>query len=258
MQFASSGLPSLADAGGRVTFEFSKEQGAALRVRTPTFRQDLEVTDDVKRFVTEEYDNWLQYAHNQRGLSSIPMGQLLFVTGVHKTAQFNAFAYVGASRGLELQLNVGTSGLASIELGGSHTTVSSTTWSAQAESPPGNPMLNLDQCIFLRACSVQKRTWPSWRRISIPTSTLTPQGSNAIGDASHSGTSVVPSPYSLYENTGRMMTPSTTVLPPSSQDHELSSDVFVTTYPGPQLVCSIETKIHARSSLMGIDRDMTF
>jgi hypothetical protein len=152
----SEPLPLIADAGASISLEFTKSDGAALRVRQPVSRRDLNCRRDVKNFAVEHYDKWIDYAHNFRGLDHLRPEELLFVTGVHKTAQFNAIAYSGSSGSLGLTLHLGSPGIAQTQLEVSCSRhLSMPPW-IQCEVPLGNSCP--DQCIFLRAFSVGKRS----------------------------------------------------------------------------------------------------
>jgi hypothetical protein len=148
-------MPLVVDTGAGISFEFTKAEGAALRIRQPTFRRDLKRSRVVERFVAQEHEKWLTYAYDNQGLDFVRPEELLFVTGVHKTAQFNALTYSGSSGSLGLTLHVGTPGIARVELDVSRTKKLSMQPLLQSESPPGN--ISPDQCIFLRAFSVESR-----------------------------------------------------------------------------------------------------
>jgi hypothetical protein len=188
----------------------------------------------VKNFAVEQHDRWIDYAHNFRGLDHLRPEELLFVTGVHKTAQFNAITYSGSSGSLGLTLHLGSPGVAQTQLEVSCSThLSMPPW-IQCEVPPGNS--SPDQCIFLRAFSVGKRSRSKSKSAAAVSSVKATSVNAQRQPFSYSDISTS-SARTLSPLANEQSFPSNS--PSPSSDSSSSFDIELAMQPLPQPVCPL-------------------
>ena len=173
--------------GAGIKYTCSKEEGAVLAIKPYAIREDLRPSKIIKDYVLRNYEHWYDHAEGNLGLDlDRTKGQIIFVTGCDKTAEWDAFAWISDSGQVSLTLRGGAPAAASGALsigrkwemsssiqhrsfpvamdlsylqGGLSSTSAGTPVGAQ-DAPSANNRFN--QCVFVRGYKVQKklRIWP--------------------------------------------------------------------------------------------------
>jgi hypothetical protein len=161
------------ESGFSISFQLTKEQGAALVTKYPTYREDIQRERIFKEYTKRHYDSWVAFA------SEIGHGddvRPVLVTGADMTRDFAMMAYAdnGVSASSEFTTSIPMIGSASASAWGTwrtkglvHTNCgpqlcrppSST--QTKDSTPSGNNGAEIipeyNQCVFVRYYSMRKR-----------------------------------------------------------------------------------------------------
>lgn len=100
--------------GAGIKYTCSKEEGAILAVRPYAIREDLRHSKVVRDYVLRNHELWYDYAEDARGLDlDRSKGEIIFVTGCDRTAEWDAFAWSAGSGEVALTLRGAASSAAS-------------------------------------------------------------------------------------------------------------------------------------------------
>ena len=157
------------EPGGKITFELSHKQGAALITRYPVYSEGAERIGAFKRYAKTHYNSWVDFAlENDHGEDVKPV----LVDGVHLTQEFAMFAYSGKRTRIRCEFSVDVPAVASasVSLWGSwHTQgLVHTNCGPHPITTRGNRSLNespapesvipdeCNQCVFISYYRVEK------------------------------------------------------------------------------------------------------
>ncbi|KAI5118155.1 hypothetical protein M0805_000534 [Coniferiporia weirii] len=175
MPGAMCAIVPVVQAGASIELACSKQQGAALVIKHPAYREDSSRRRALSRYMLQHYPTWLTFARSNLD-QDIRLKDLLLVTGCDLTADWATAAFTDSSQENSISFQVGFSGFASAQARFWGEWSSSTRvrhrCGPQPLMPPAvldagsrsdvfhaDPLSEFNQCIFVRAFRVHERPY---------------------------------------------------------------------------------------------------
>jgi len=155
-----------------MAFELTRNQGAALITKYPTYREDIERERTFINYIKQHYDSWVGFARKQGHGENI---RPVLVTGVDLTREFATVAYSDNHTRTECEFSAGVPAVASASVSvwgswrtqglvhtncGPHPIPTRRNHSSSESSNPESVIPEeYDQCIFIRYYTIRRRVF---------------------------------------------------------------------------------------------------
>jgi hypothetical protein len=103
-------LASAVEPGAGISFELTRNQGAALITKHPTYREDIERDLTFEDYIIKHYESWVDFSRERGHGRDI---QPVLVTGVDLTREFATVAYSDSHTRMECKFSVAAPAVAS-------------------------------------------------------------------------------------------------------------------------------------------------
>ena len=158
--------PRLPGHSSNFSFDLTGERGAALVTRYPTYWEDSQLEGAFEKYTRRHYDSWVTFAH-EMGCGNI---QPVLVSGFDVTKDFCMVAYSNADETPKSDFAMGVSNLGTWHTrsphthygpirGGSPHEEASHGFPFQQRIDAGNIPNDFNQYVFVRYCTMRRKTW---------------------------------------------------------------------------------------------------